>query len=180
VIRRAFLAPFLLALLACQRTPEKITRTDVVDAALPIASQSASPPPLAPPAPFRVIPSGQWSSEDRARIQLRIAGTRVTLTEHKETERAPLTVEGPYTSTMERDGSFSVGLTVDKLEKKFLSRCLDCKSKDVWETPAVASFEGEEIAKGAVVRLVVTFSESDRIAEMCLASSKKCTRLVRG
>lgn len=139
-----------------------------------------SAPPSAPPAPFRAIPSGDWRTEDRARVELSISGTRIKLSEHLETERAPLTAEGPYKSTMERDGSFTVEVTVEKLEKKFLSRCLDCKSKDVWETPSVATFDGEEIAKGGIVKLTIKFSDDDRSAEMCLTSSKKCERLKRG
>ena len=149
-------------------------RAEVVDAA---PAPSVTPPPTPP---FRAIPSGEWWSEDRARIQLRISGTRATLSEHLETERAPLIAEGPYESTMERDGSFTVVLTVNTLEKKFLSRCLDCKSKDVHETPSVATLDGEEVTRGGVVRMTIKFSEDDRVAEMCLTSSKKCERLKRG
>lgn len=170
VIRRLFLAPVLL-LWACQRTPEKIVRADAVDAA---------PAPSIAPAPQRPLPNGHYSSENRARIELRVDATFATLTEHLETERAPLIATGPYTSTMERDGSFTVTMTVKDLKKEFLSRCLDCKSKDVHETLDVATFDGHPIAKGATTQLLLTFSDGDRFVEMCFMPAKKCARLKRG
>src|SRR5688500_17141303 len=104
VIRRLFLACLLYA---CHRTPEKIVRADGVDAA-----PAPSITPSSPPAPLRPIPRGRYSSEDQARIELRVDATSATLTEHIEAERAPLIASGPYTSTMERDGSFTVTMTV--------------------------------------------------------------------
>lgn len=114
-------------------------------------------------------------------MQLRISGARATLSEHLAHERAPLTAEGTYKSTMEPDGSFTVVLSVSTLEKKFLSRCLrDCEKKDVWERLDRASLDGEPIAKGGTIELRVTFSDDDRSAEMCFTASKKCERLKRG
>jgi hypothetical protein len=165
----------------CFVSTKKCTRleTETTDP-VPPPSTTTSAPTRAPAAPFRAIPTGDWWTEDRARIELVISGTRLKLIEHVETERAPLTAEGPFKSTMERDGSFTVTLTVDTLEKKFLSRCLDCKSKDVWERLDNATFDGQPIAKGGAVELRITFSEDDRVAEMCLGSSKKCERMKRG
>jgi len=168
------------AFVACHREPEKITRADSVDAAPSATLSSTPPPPVAPPAPLRPMPTGTWWSADRARIELAVYAKTAKLSEHIETERAPLIAEGPYVSKMARDGSFNVSLTVDTLERKFLSRCLDCKSKDVWERLDNASLDGQPVAKGAVVELTITFSENDRVAEMCFTSSKKCERLTRG
>jgi len=167
VIRRSFLA---LALFACHRPPEKITKVEAVDAA----------PPPGPPAPLRPIPNGLYQSEDRARIELRLEEKTATLKEHIETERAPLIAEGPYTSEMARDGSFTVTLTVKELKKEFLSRCRDCGKKDVYEPLNVASFDGQPITKDAQTKLTLTFSEDDRFVEMCIMPWKKCERLKRG
>lgn len=154
-------------------------RADGVDAA-PAPSVAPSTLPSVPPAPLRPIPNGHYSSEERARIELRLDATQATLTEHIETERAPLIASGPYTSMMERDGSFTVTMTVRELKREFLSRCLDCKSKDVHETLTIATFDGQPIAKGAATQLVLTFSDGDRLVEMCLMPAKRCERLKRG
>lgn len=171
---RQFVLFFAVA--ACRKEPVPQPIQEKVDAAVPLAAASS-----VAPAPWRPIPRGLWSSEDRARIQLGVYDTRVKLSEHLETERAPLIAEGPLASTMELDGSFTMKLTVDTLKKELLSRCLDCKSKDVSERLDSAMLDGQAIAKGGTVTLTLTFTESDRVLEMCFAETKKkCTRLVRG
>ena len=172
-MRRAFLALFLLA---CDR-PTKIAKAD--EDATPVNVPVPDPTP-APPAPLRALPRGEWWTQDHARVTVRLDDRRATLTEHLAHERAPLIASGKVTSTMERDGTFVVEVSVDTLERKFLSRCLDCKSKDVHEVLTVAAFDGQEITKGGVVRLTVKFSEDDRVAEMCFTATKKCEVLKRG
>jgi hypothetical protein len=115
-----------------------------------------------------------WS-EDQGRIGMRIEPKTFTLTEHVQGERAPLVASGTYESTMEHDGSFTVGMAVKNLGKELLSRCLGCK--DIHEPLTQATFDGQPMEHNGAVRLKITFSEGDRIAEMCFIASGKCLRL---
>lgn len=127
------------------------------------------------PAP-RPVPDGKWWKKGAL---LHIEPKRVELVRREETERAPLIVEGPYESKMERDGSFTVKMTVESLKRELLTRKGESAATDIHEPLETATFDGEPIAKKGVLAFTLVFSNEDHAVEMCLTASKKCTRLAQ-
>lgn len=127
------------------------------------------------PAP-RPLPEGKWWKKG---VALRIEPKRVELVRREDTERAPLVVEGPYEVKMERDGTFTMKMTVDGLKRELLTRKGESAATDIHEPLETAMFDGEPIAKKGVLAFTLKFSENDHAVEMCLTASKKCSRLAQ-
>jgi hypothetical protein len=126
------------------------------------------------PPPPRPLPTGNWWTKG---VGLRVEASRVELVRRLETERAPLFVEGPYKSTMERDATFTVTMTVETLKRELLTKRVKGEGADILEPLETATFDAEPITKGGTVKLTLKFSDKDRKVEMCFAQSKKCTPL---
>jgi hypothetical protein len=147
--------------------PRVIRRSFLASALLLLACGRDPPPP-------RPLPNGNWWAKG---VGLRVGPSRVELVRRLETERAPLVVEGPYGSTMERDGTFGVKMTVETLKRELVTKRVKGEGADILEPLETATFDAEPITKGGTVNITLKFSEKDRKVEMCFAQSKKCTLL---